>query len=84
MNKFHSNGKFLLSGEYLVLQGAKALALPLKLGQSLEVKTIDIQEGMIHWDAYTTKGFWFAAIFSKFGFTVHASEIGRASCRERV
>lgn len=74
MNKFHSNGKFLLSGEYLVLQGAKALALPLKLGQSLEVKTIDIQEGMIHWDAYTTKGFWFAAIFSKFGFTVHASD----------
>lgn len=74
MNKFHSNGKFLLSGEYLVLQGAKAIALPLKLGQSIEVKTIDIQEGMIHWDAYTTKGFWFAAIFSKFGFTVHASD----------
>ena len=73
-NKFHANGKFLLSGEYLVLQGAKAFALPLKLGQSLEVKTIDIQEGMIHWDAYTPKGFWFAAIFSKFGFTVHASD----------
>ncbi len=74
MNKFHANGKFLLSGEYLVLQGAKALALPLKLGQSLEVKTIDIQEGMIHWDSYTPRGFWFAAIFSKFGFTVHASD----------
>jgi mevalonate kinase len=74
MNKYHSNGKFLLSGEYLVLQGAKALALPLKLGQSLEVKTIDIQEGMIHWDSYTPRGFWFAAIFSKFGFTVHASD----------
>ena len=64
----------MLTGEYLVLQGAKALALPLKLGQSLEVKTIDIQEGMIHWDAYTNRGFWFAAIFSKFGFTVHASD----------
>lgn len=72
--KYHANGKFLLSGEYLVLQGAKALAFPLNLGQSLEVKTIDIQEGMIHWDAYTKKGFWFAAIFSKFGFTVHASD----------
>ena len=74
MNKFHANGKLMLTGEYLVLQGAKALALPLKLGQSLEVKTIDIQEGMIHWDAYTPRGFWFAAIFSKFGFTVHASD----------
>lgn len=74
MNKFHANGKFLLSGEYLVLQGAKALALPLKLGQSLEVKTVNIQSGMVHWDAYTPKGFWFASIFSKYGFTVHASD----------
>jgi mevalonate kinase len=74
MTRYHSNGKFLLSGEYLVLQGAKALALPLRLGQSLEVKTIDIQEGMLHWDAYAPKGFWFASIFSKFGFTVHASD----------
>jgi len=74
MANFHANGKFLLSGEYLVLQGARALALPLNLGQSLEVKTVDIQSGMIHWDAYTPKGFWFASIFSKYGFTVHASD----------
>ena len=74
MANFHANGKFLLSGEYLVLQGARALALPLKLGQSLEVKTVDIQSGMVHWDAYTPHGFWFASIFSKYGFTVHASD----------
>ena len=74
MNKYHSNGKFLLSGEYLVLQGARALALPLNLGQSLEVTTIDDINGMIHWDAYTPKGFWFASIFSKHDFTVHASD----------
>ena len=74
MVKFHANGKFLLSGEYLVLQGARALALPLNLGQSLEVTTINDKNGMIHWDAYTQKGFWFASIFSKHGFTVHASD----------
>lgn len=74
MNKYHSNGKFLLSGEYLVLQGARALALPLNLGQSLEVTTINDRNGMIHWDAYTPKGFWFASIFSKHDFTVHASD----------
>ncbi len=74
MTRYHSNGKFLLSGEYLVLQGARALALPLRLGQSLEVTTIDDENGMIHWDAYTPKGFWFASIFSKHGFTVHASD----------
>ena len=74
MTKYHSNGKFLLSGAYLVLQGARALALPLNLGQSLEVTTIDDANGMIHWDAYTPKGFWFASIFSKHDFTVHASD----------
>ena len=74
MANFHANGKFLLSGEYLVLQGARALALPLNLGQSLEVTTINDKNGMIHWDAYTPKGFWFASIFSKHDFTVHASD----------
>ena len=74
MANFHANGKFLLSGEYLVLQGARALALPLNLGQSLEVTTINDRNGMIHWDAYTPKGFWFASIFSKHDFTVHASD----------
>ena len=74
MAKYRANGKFLLSGEYLVLQGARALALPLNLGQSLEVTTIDDANGMIHWDAYTPKGFWFASIFSKHDFTVHASD----------
>lgn len=74
MQKYHSNGKLLLSGEYLVLQGARALALPLKLGQSLDVTTINDSNGMIHWDAYTPKGFWFASIFSKHDFTVHASD----------
>ncbi len=74
MIKFHAHGKLMLTGEYLVLQGARALALPLNLGQSLEVTTIDDENGMIHWDAYTPKGFWFASIFSKHDFTVHASD----------
>jgi len=30
------NGKLLITGEYLVLDGALALALPVSLGQSLE------------------------------------------------
>lgn len=35
---FYSNGKLLLTGEYLVLNGANALALPTKYGQNLIVK----------------------------------------------
>ena len=41
IQKFNSRGKFLLTGEYLVLKGASALALPLKLGQSLDVEELD-------------------------------------------
>jgi mevalonate kinase len=37
-SNFYSNGKLLLTSEYLVLDGALALALPTKYGQSLVVK----------------------------------------------
>ncbi|MDB4497362.1 GHMP kinase, partial [Flavobacteriaceae bacterium] len=30
LNTFYSNGKLLLTGEYLVLEGATALAVPTK------------------------------------------------------
>lgn len=36
LNKLWSPGKIMLTGEYLVLQGAKSLALPTVLGQSLD------------------------------------------------
>ena len=35
---YRSNGKLLLTAEYVVLDGAKALAIPTKYGQSLSVK----------------------------------------------
>ncbi|BAO76144.1 GYDIA family GHMP kinase [Winogradskyella sp. PG-2] len=39
MGTFRSNGKLLLTGEYVVLDGAKALAIPTKYGQSLNIET---------------------------------------------
>ena len=74
MEKFRANGKFLLTGEYLVLQGASALALPLKFGQTLEVNTLKINNGVLHWDAFTPKGFWFSAMLNKSDLTVRASD----------
>lgn len=41
MKNFYSHGKLLISGEYVVLDGATALALPTKYGQNLEVNKID-------------------------------------------
>ena len=58
MEKFFSHGKLLLTAEYAVLDGAKALALPTKLGQSLEVKSIESPE--IRWKSFDHNGtLWF-------------------------
>ncbi|MGY6647232.1 GYDIA family GHMP kinase [Wenyingzhuangia sp. IMCC45574] len=58
--KFYSNGKLLISGEYLVLDGAVSLALPTKYGQSLEVEETD--SGLMHWKSYNVQNeLWFEA-----------------------
>lgn len=55
---FYSNGKLLLTGEYVVLDGAIALALPTKLGQSLKVEFIS--ESKIVWKSLDEKdSVWF-------------------------
>ena len=55
---FYSNGKLLITGEYLVLDGAKALALPTKYGQNLIVEKSNNQE--IKWTSYDADGsIWF-------------------------
>lgn len=41
MESFYSNGKLLITGEYVVLDGAKALAVPTKKGQLLAVQPIN-------------------------------------------
>jgi mevalonate kinase len=60
--KHYSNGKLLISGEYLVLKGAKALAVPLKFGQSLEVIPNTNDDFHLQWKALVKNGFWFEAI----------------------
>ena len=62
--KYKSNGKILLTSEYLVLDGAQALALPSKFSQSLEVKeTKNINQ--ISWTSYDFDGKkWFDDLFA--------------------
>ena len=38
--KFYSHGKVLLTAEYAVLEGVKALSLPTQQGQSLTIEPI--------------------------------------------
>ena len=60
--KFYSNGKLLLTGEYVVLDGAMALGIPTKYGQSMEVNTSEIDG--IHWQSLDGNGtIWFENSF---------------------
>jgi mevalonate kinase len=52
--EFYSNGKLLLTAEYLVLDGAQALALPTQFGQKLIV--LDGEEGVVHWKSLDADG----------------------------
>ena len=62
MNRYYSNGKLLVTGEYLVLDGAKSLALPTKFGQDLVVEKL--KDPVLLWESYTDKGeLWFSAEF---------------------
>lgn len=62
MQKFYSHGKLLITAEYVVLDGALALALPTKFGQSLTLEKIN--ETKIVWQSIDVRGnIWFEYIF---------------------
>ncbi|MFC0780349.1 GYDIA family GHMP kinase [Flavobacterium sp. HJSW_4] len=47
---FYSNGKLFIAGEYLVLDGADAFALPTKFGQDLVIEELEGRQ--IEWKSY--------------------------------
>lgn len=62
---FHARGKLMLTGEYLVLDGARALAVPTKLGQRLEV-AISNSPDVLHWESVDVYGnIWFEGAFTR-------------------
>jgi len=59
-NTFYSNGKLLLTGEYLILDGALALAIPTTYGQSLTVEPNN--QNYLVWKSLDDQGkVWFEA-----------------------
>ena len=61
---FFAHGKLLLTGEYAVLDGAKALALPTLFGQQLHFSP---RPGIstLHWESFTREGdCWFSATWA--------------------
>ena len=73
MEKYHSHGKLLISGEYLVLKGGLALAVPCNKGQSLIYDSSKEKE--LQWESYDEKGsVWFKATFSIMDFDIIATD----------
>ncbi|MGY5354410.1 GYDIA family GHMP kinase [Wenyingzhuangia sp. IMCC45467] len=69
MQQFYSHGKLLISGEYLVLDGAISLALPTKYGQFLEV--VNVNTKTILWESYNVaQECWFKAEFDVDNFNI--------------
>ena len=50
--ELYAHGKLLISGEYLVLDGAKALAAPVKFGQRFQASQVAVNNNRIHWQAF--------------------------------
>lgn len=66
---YHANGKLLLSGEYLVLYGAKSIALPLKVGQQMEVSE-KADSNAIVWQAFYQDKVWFECRLNVTDFSI--------------
>jgi len=80
--EFYSNGKLLITGEYLVLDGAKAFALPTKFGQNLIVEKGNNQE--IKWTSFDADGsIWFEDTFSFLDIS-NKSNTGKSSIRNTL
>ena len=61
--KYYASGKLMISGEYTVLNGATALAIPVRYGQKMSV---DLHDSRNHrWQSFEPGGLWFEAEFSK-------------------
>jgi len=63
MLEFYSPGKLLITAEYLVLNGARAFALPTQKGQHMRVTPLEVP--VLKWKSYThTQEVWMGVILS--------------------
>jgi len=66
---YRANGKLLLTGEYLVLHGAKAIAVPLNVGQQMVVSNTNSSDTLL-WQAFYKNQVWFSCELNPEDFSV--------------
>jgi mevalonate kinase len=75
---FYSNGKLLITGEYVVLDGAQALAIPTTYGQEMTVSQIELpnpfEPPKLVWKSYDHRDIiWYQRSFELSAFESHGS-----------
>lgn len=72
---YYGHGKLLLTGEYLVLEGAKAVALPTNFGQTMSVSYRRSSTPKLIWKSYDKESkIWFEAEFELWHFGLLTEE----------
>ncbi len=84
-NTFYGHGKLLITGEYFVLDGAKALAVPVKFGQSLRIKELHSAENILYWVALNSKNqMWLNLVFDTTDFSCINSKEKEAATLTKI
>lgn len=71
----------MLFGEYLVLDGAMSIAVPLTFGQNLEVRP---HESGIQWSSYEQKKKWFECEFDEFLNITKSTDVDTSTYLQRI
>lgn len=83
MQTYYSHGKLLLTAEYVVLDGAKALAIPTVFGQSLHIEKEATNK--LTWNSLDhNKNVWFNAVFSFQNETVSIENTTNSEISDRL
>jgi mevalonate kinase len=79
---FYAHGKLLLTGEYLVLDGAPALAIPTQKGQWLQVSSQVSNPPIIHWHSFRfDHSLWFDAQIDPINWEIRQTSQGDVAQR---
>lgn len=81
----YARGKLLLTGEYALLDGALALGLPTRMGQTLQPFE-HAEPGLLRWESLTPEGHpWFEAHFKLADFSpIHTTSLPTASRLQHI
>jgi len=73
---YYGHGKLLLTGEYLILDGVKGLALPTKFGQSMGVRYTQSFSPKLTWKSFDHNGnLWFEGLFEFWQFKCLSQDV---------